>query len=94
VFFARSSPEEIEEAIRGTERDPSIFLEAGWSPVKMAPPPAHQVMDGSVDVDLVENLAYTFCEGVTSFLEAYDRSELLVTTIPQLFRFFARSNSF
>jgi len=86
VFFARSSPEEIEEAIRGTERDPSIFLEAGWSPVEMAPPPAHQVMDGSVEVDFVENSAHAFCEGVSSFLAAYDRSERLVNAIPQLFR--------
>jgi len=58
IFFARSSPEEIAEATRGTDEDPSVFLEAGWTPVEIAPPPANQVADGSIDLDLIENAAH------------------------------------
>jgi len=86
VFFARSSPVEIAEAIRGTEADPSVFLQAGWTPVDTSPPPAHQVANNSVDVDLIENAAYSLREGVTSFLAARKNSERLVNAIPQLFR--------
>jgi hypothetical protein len=86
VFFARSSPEEIAEAIRGTEADPSIFAEAGWTPVDTSPPPAHQVADDSIDVDLVDNAAHALCEGVASFLSARTNSGRLVNAIPQLFR--------
>jgi hypothetical protein len=86
VFFARSSPEEIEEAIRGTERDASAFLEAGFTPVPTPPPPAHQVADDSVEVDLVENAGYALAEGVSSYLAAQNISARLVNAIPQLFR--------
>lgn len=86
VFFARSSPEEIAEATRGTEADPSVFLEAGWTSVETSAPPAHQVADSSVDVDLIENAAHSLRDGVTSFLAARNNSERLVNAIPQLFR--------
>jgi hypothetical protein len=86
VFFARSSPEEIAEAIRGTERDASAFLEAGWTPVPTPPPPAHQVADDSVEVDLVENAGCALTEGVSSYLAAQNASARLVNAIPQLFR--------
>jgi hypothetical protein len=86
VFFARSSPEEIAEATRGTEADPSILLEAGWTPVDTPPPPAHQVADDSVDVDLVENAAHSLREGIASFLGARIASDRLVSAIPQLFK--------
>lgn len=86
VFFARSSPEEIEEAIRGTEQDPSVFLEAGWARVDAPPPPAHQVADDSIDVDLVENAGHSIRDGVRSFLAARKNSEKLMNAIPQLFR--------
>lgn len=86
VFFARSSPEVIEEAIRGTEMDPSIFLEAGFKPVDLSPPPAHQVLDDSVDVDLTGNAEHSLREGVASYLRSRKRPELLVSAIPQLFK--------
>jgi len=86
VFFARSSPEEIEEAIRGTERDASAFLEAGWTPVPAPPPPAHQIADDSVEIDLVQNAGYSLAEGVSSYLAAQNLSARLVNAIPQLFR--------
>lgn len=86
ISFARSSPEEVEEAIRGTERDPSIFLEAGWSPLEVAPPLAHQIAGDSVAVDLRANAAYALREGVRWFLASRTSSAHLVNAIPQLFR--------
>lgn len=86
VFFARSSPEEIAEAVRGTEADPSVLLEAGWTPVDTPPPAALQVADNSVDVNLIESAAHSLREGVSSFLAARINSERLVNAIPQLFR--------
>lgn len=86
IFFSRSSPEEIEEAIRGTEQDPSIFLEAGWHPMETPLPPAHQVAADSIDVDLLENAAFALREGVRLFLKAKTDSGQLVNAIPHLFR--------
>lgn len=86
VFFARSSPEVVEAAIRGTERDPSVFLEAGWSRIESAPPPAHQIADDSIDVDLLENAGHALSEGVRRFLEARCDSSRLVHAIPDIFR--------
>jgi len=86
VFFARSSPEEIAKATRGTEADPSILREDGWKPVDTAPPPAYQVAQDSIDVDLLENAAHALREGVEHFVGARKKSERLVSAIPQLFR--------
>jgi ribosomal protein S27E len=86
VFFARSSPEDIEKATRGTEADPSIFMEAGWTRVDLPPPPALQLMPNSVEVDLVENAAHAFRDGAAEFISAYVRPERLVSAVPDLFR--------
>jgi hypothetical protein len=86
VFFARSSPEEIAEAIRGTEADPSILLEAGWTQVEQAPPPALQLLANSFDVNLFRNAEHAFAQGVAAFLNAYVRPESLLSAVPQLFR--------
>jgi hypothetical protein len=86
IFFARSSPEEIAEAIRGTEADPSILLEAGWSPVPEPPPPALQLMCNSIDVSLGKNAEHAFADGVSEFLAAFVHPDRLVHAIPQLFR--------
>ena len=86
VFFARSSADEIADAVRGTERDPSVFLEAGWTAVPTSPPPAFQVAGDSVDVDLTENAGHSIAEGVASYLAARKISDKLVNSVPQLFR--------
>jgi len=86
IFFARSSPDVIEKAIRNTEADASAFLEAGFRPVATVPPPAYQVIDDSIDVDLVTNAAHTLREGVSSFLAARKSSNRLLDAIPALFR--------
>lgn len=86
VFFARSSPEEIEAAVRGTEADPSVFLEAGWDAMELQPPPAEQLADDSVDVDLIENSAHAARDGVVCFLRAQTSPSQLVNAIPHLFR--------
>jgi hypothetical protein len=86
IFFARSSPDEIADEIRRTGGDPSILLEAGWTPVKTPLPPAHQLAANSISVDLVENACHALREGVRSFLAARSDSDCLVNAIPQLFR--------
>jgi ribosomal protein S27E len=86
IFFARSSHEEIEKALRGTEADPSILIEAGWTKVDLPPPPAFQLMPDSVDVDLVENAEHAFSVGVAEFLASCVTPERLVSAVPDLFR--------
>jgi len=86
VFFARSSPEEVRVATRGTEADPSILMEAGFTPVDISPPIAHQLADDSINVSLIENAAHALCDGVASFLSGRTNSDRLVNAIPQLFR--------
>jgi hypothetical protein len=86
IFFARSSTEEIEDAVRGTEADPSIFLEAGWDLVGLQPPVAEQLAENSVEVDLVENSAHAARDGVVCFLRAETDPSQLVNAIPHLFR--------
>lgn len=89
IFFARSSPEEIAEAVRGTELDPdipSILVEQGWAPVDTPPPPAFQLMPHSVDVDLLENAAQALSDGAAEFTAAYVKPERLVSAVPDLFR--------
>lgn len=86
LFFARSSPEVIEEAIRGTEADASIFLEAGWEPIELPPPPAEQLAPDSVDISLLENSAHAIQSGIACFLESLNRPDRLINAIPDLFR--------
>src|SRR6266511_237392 len=86
IFFARSTPEEIEEAIRGTEADPSILLEAGFKPVEMTPPPAFHIRPNSVDVDLLENATQALREGVRDFNSSYVQPYKLANAVLDLFR--------
>lgn len=86
VFFARSPPDVVADAIRGTEADPTIFAEAGWEQLDLTPPPAHQLAHDSVSVDYAENAAHALREGISAFLAGRKRSEHLVNSIPQLFR--------
>jgi hypothetical protein len=58
VLHARATPEEFDKAIRGTEADASILLEAGWHPVPEPPAPAFQIMDGSVDVGMMDSAGH------------------------------------
>jgi len=86
VFFSRSSPEEIQAATRNTEMDASAFLEAGWNPIELPSPPAHQLAEDSVDIDLIQNAAHALDAGVGDFLSARSNAQWLVNGIPQLFR--------
>lgn len=86
VFFARSPPEVVAEAIRGTEMDSTIFMEAGFTEVPLAPPPAAQVDPAEIDVDLAENAAHTFEAGVRAYRRSYTERDQLLTAVPQLFR--------
>jgi hypothetical protein len=86
LFFSRSTPEEIEKAIRGTEMDASIFLNAGFRPVATEQPPAHQIAEDSVHVGLFENAIYSLSAGVRFYLAGKNESSELVNAIPALFR--------
>lgn len=86
IFRARSTPEEYEAAIRGTECDASIFLEAGWRPVREPPAPAFQIVDGSVDIDMLDNAAFALKAGSSGYLESYVRPERLVNAVKDLFQ--------
>lgn len=86
IFFARSSEKEIWEAIRGTEMDPTIFMEAGWTPEVSAPPPAFHISNSSIDVDSLQIAAFAFREGVNDFLSAYVHPRRLLSAVPELFR--------
>lgn len=86
ILHARATPEEFEKAIRGTQRDASIFLEAGWQPVPEPPAPAVQIMDGSVDVDVMDNAGHAFSGGASAYLAAYVQPERLIDAIKDLFQ--------
>ena len=85
IFFARSSHEEFEEATRGTEADPSIFLEAGWKPVPMPMPPASQIIDNSIDMDLLENAVHSLQEGIAAYVAAHKDSGRLLDALRDLY---------
>jgi uncharacterized protein YutE (UPF0331/DUF86 family) len=86
MFFARSPPNVIANALRNTESDPSILLEAGFEPVALVPPPAYQLSEDSIDLDLIENACHALRAGVTGYLAASKTSDELLNAIPQLFR--------
>ena len=86
ILRARSTPEEYERAIRGTERDASVFLEAGWHPVSEPPAPAFQIMDGSVDVDMMDSAGYALAAGASAYLAAYVQPERLLDAVKDLFQ--------
>ena len=79
-------PDEIAAAIRGTEVDPSILEEAGWRPMETPPPPAFHLVDGSVEVDLLQNAEHAFVDGVDGYLASFSRPMRLLSAIPDLFR--------
>lgn len=87
ILFARSSPKEIEEAVRGTELDPSIssiLLEAGWKPDPMPIPPAFQIADNSIDMDFLESAAYTLRDGVAAYVASHRNPEKLIDALKNL----------
>ena len=86
ILHARATPEEFEKAIRGTERDASIFLEAGFRPVADAPAPAFQIMDGSVDFDMMDSAGHALADGASAYLAAYVQPERLIDAVKDLFQ--------
>jgi len=86
VFFARTPPDELAEAIKGTELDSSLLAEVGFQPVPLPPIPAWQLDEGSIDVDLVGNAGDAFATGFAAYVAAYTRPGHLTTAILELFR--------
>ena len=86
VLVARSSPEEYAAAIRGTERDASILMEAGWHPVHEAPAPAFQIMEGSLDIDMMASAGHALADAASAYVVAYILPERLLNAVPGLFQ--------
>ena len=86
ILHARATPEEFDKAIRGTERDASIYLEAGFHPVPEPPAPAFQIMDGSVDVEMMDNAGHALAAGTSAYLAAYVNPERLIDAVKELFQ--------
>jgi hypothetical protein len=86
VLHARSTPEEFERAIRGTAQDPSILLEVGFHPVPEPPAPAFQIMDGSVDVDMMDGAGHALADGAAAYLRAYVEPKRLLDAVKDLFQ--------
>lgn len=86
VFFTRTPPDELAEAIRRMGMDGSVLAEAGFVPSAMPPTPASQLDDASIDLDLVSNAGYAFGAGVTAYHAAYTRPERLSPAVLDLFR--------
>jgi uncharacterized protein YutE (UPF0331/DUF86 family) len=86
VLCARTTPEEFERAVRGTELDPSIFLEDGWLAVEEPPAPASQVMDDSVDVGMMAGAGHALAAGASAHLEAYVHPKRLIVAVKNLFQ--------
>lgn len=86
VLCARTTPEEFERAVRGTELDASIFLEDGWLAVEEPPAPASQVMDDSVDVGMMDGAGHALAAGASAYLAAYVHPRRLIDAVKNLFQ--------
>lgn len=85
-FLARSAPETVADAIRGTEAGPALLRAVGFTPIPTAAPPAIQFDPASLDIDLLQNATHAVRDGCSAFLRAVRDSSALVNAVPQLFR--------
>jgi len=86
VLCARSTPEEFQRAVRGTELDASLFLEDGWELVPEPPAPAFQVMDNSVDVGMMDSAGHALAADASAYLAAYVQPQRLIDAVKELFQ--------
>jgi pimeloyl-ACP methyl ester carboxylesterase len=86
VFFTRTPPNELAEAIKRTGMDGSVLAEAGFEPSAMPPTPASQLREASIDLDLISNAGHAFGAGVAAYHAAYTRPERLSAAVLDLFR--------
>jgi hypothetical protein len=85
-FFARSSREEIEQAIRGTEADTAVLREAGFRAEPMPTPPAQQLLPNGVELTLLDGAAEALAEAADDFADASRNPARLVQALPNLHR--------
>lgn len=85
ILVARPTPEQAEQAIRGYGCDASVLLEAGWQPVREPAPPAFQMMDGTVELDMMESAGRALAAGAAAYLAAYVHPEKLIDAVKDLF---------
>ena len=86
VLCARTTPEEFERAVRGTELDASILLEDGWLPAEEPPDPAFQIMDDSVDLGMMDSAGHALAAGASAYLAAYLHPKRLIDAVKDLFQ--------
>ena len=86
VLRARATPEEFDERFAGPRLDASILLEDGWHPVPEPPDPAFQIMDDSVDVDMMDSAGHALAAGASAYLAAYLHPERLIDAVKDLFQ--------
>ena len=86
ALCARTTPEEFQRAVRGTELDASIYLEDGWLPVEEPPDPAFQVMDDSLDVGMMDSAGHALAAGASAYLAAYVYPSRLIDAAKDLFQ--------
>ena len=86
ALCARTTPEEFQRAVRGTELDASIYLEDGWEPVEEPPVPAFQIMDDSLDVGMMDSAGHALAAGASAYLAAYMHPSRLIDAVKDLFQ--------
>jgi hypothetical protein len=86
ALCARTTPEEFQRAVRGTELDASIYLEDGWLPVEEPPVPAFQIMDDSLDVGMMDSAGHALAAGTSAYLAAYVHPSRLIDAAKDLFQ--------
>ena len=86
VLCARTTPEELQRAVRGTELDASIYQEDGWLPVEEPPDPAFQIMDDSLDVGMMDSAGHALAAGASAYLAAYKHPKRLIDAVKDLFQ--------
>jgi hypothetical protein len=86
VLCARTTPEEFQRAVRGTELDASVLLEDGWLPAEEPPDPASQIMNDSVDVGMMDSAGHALAAGASAYLAAYVHPARLIDAVKDLFQ--------
>jgi hypothetical protein len=86
ALCARTTPEEFQRAVSGTELDASIYLEDGWRPAEEPPHPAFQIMDDSIDVGMMDSAAHALAAGASAYLAAYLHPAQLIDAVKDLFQ--------
>jgi hypothetical protein len=65
---------------------PFAWSTSGFHPVPEPRAPAFQIMDGSVDIDMLDGAGHALAAGASSYLAAYVHAERLIDAVKDLFQ--------